>query len=75
LRIRVQALGGLSSSDLVTELEVMEDSKVSEVIPPFRAQFKETPFLLYLVNGKRVGEDETLYEGDSLVIFPPVMGG
>jgi molybdopterin converting factor small subunit len=53
----------------------MEDSKVSEVIPPFRAQFKETPFLLYLVNGKRVGEDETLYEGDSLVIFPPVMGG
>jgi len=73
MKIRVQALAGLTSEDLVEEVELLPGTRVDEIVK--NLPLKETVFLICLVNGKRVSEDHELKEGDSLVIFPPVMGG
>ena len=75
MRVRVQALGGLASSDLVQELEFPAGTRVGETASFLRLPLKETPFLLYLLNGKRVEETALLQAGDSLILFPPVLGG
>jgi molybdopterin converting factor small subunit len=73
--VRVQALGGLASSDLVQELELPAGTRVGEAASFLRLPLKKAPFLLYIVNGKRVEETALLHEGDSLILFPPVLGG
>jgi molybdopterin converting factor small subunit len=73
MKIRVQALAGLTSEDLVEEVELLPGTRVDEIVK--NLPLKKTVFLICLVNGKRVSGDHELKEGDSLVIFPPVMGG
>ena len=73
--VRAQALGGLASSDLVQELELPAGTRVGEAASFLRLPLKEAPFLLYILNGRRVEETALLQEGDSLILFPPVLGG
>ncbi|MCR4429173.1 MAG: MoaD/ThiS family protein [Caldiserica bacterium] len=73
MRIRVQALGGLTKEDLVCEMDVREGTTVDDVAKSL--PLKETPFLIFLANGSRVSGNYPLQEGDSLIIFPPVLGG
>ncbi|MEI6310217.1 MAG: MoaD/ThiS family protein [bacterium] len=75
MRVRVQALGGLASSDLVEELELPVGTRAGGAAGFIHRPLKEAPFLLYLLNGKRVEETAPLQEGDSLILFPPVLGG
>jgi molybdopterin converting factor small subunit len=73
MKIRVQALAGLMKEDLIQEMDVPAGCSVKEVSR--NLPLKNTVYLIYLVNGSRVPEDYQLKEGDSLVIFPPVLGG
>lgn len=73
MKVRVQALGGLTKENFVREMELPEGTTVSVLAKSL--PLKETPFLIFMVNGTRVSENYLLKEGDSLVIFPPVLGG
>lgn len=69
----MQALAGLAKEDLIEEMELEPGTTVKEVAS--RLPLKNTAYLVFLLNDQKVEENTKLQEGDSLVIFPPVLGG
>jgi molybdopterin converting factor small subunit len=54
-------------------LELSDDTKVNNVLEQLKLP-KDIPKII-LVNGIQKTADETLKEGDTLSVFPPIAGG
>jgi sulfur carrier protein ThiS len=73
MKIRIQALAGLSPQEQPVELELPEKSTVQDAIRLL--PIKDFPQLIYLVNNVRADIQQELHEGDSLLLVPPIAGG
>lgn len=73
MKIRMQALAGLSPQEQSVELELPEKSTVGDAVRLL--PIKDFPQLIYLVNNVRASSQQELHEGDSLLLFPPIAGG
>jgi molybdopterin converting factor small subunit len=73
MKIRIQALAGLSPQEQSVELELPEKSTVQDAVRLL--PIKDFPQLIYLVNNARAGCQQELHEGDSLLLVPPIAGG
>jgi molybdopterin converting factor small subunit len=54
-------------------LELIEGTKVQSILEQMKLP-KDTPKII-LINGIQKTADETLKEGDTLSVFPPIAGG
>jgi len=73
MKIRMQALAGLSPQAQSVELELPEKSTVQDAVRLL--PIKDLPQLIYLVNNVRADNRQELHEGDSLLLVPPIAGG
>lgn len=73
MKIRIQALAGLSPQAQSVELELPEKSTVQDAVRLL--PIKDFLQLIYLVNNVRTSSQQELHEGDSLLLVPPIAGG
>jgi molybdopterin converting factor small subunit len=73
MKIRIQALAGLSPQAQPVELELPEKSTIEDAVQLL--PIKDFPQLIYLVNNVRASLRQELREGDSLLLVPPIAGG
>lgn len=73
MKIRIQALAGLSPQAQSVQLELAEKSTIQDAIRLLL--IKDFSQLIYLVNNVRASSQQELHEGDSLLLVPPIAGG
>ncbi len=64
-------LAGRNRISIVLEGEKEVGKLLSEIIP----EFEKVPRKIILVNGKRVGEDYKVKEGDKITVMHSISGG
>lgn len=79
MRVRAFArMRELLGSDIV-EVELRDGSRVSDLADVLRSRFAQTAELLAVTkfarNGRLVGNDDALADGDEVALLPPVSGG
>lgn len=75
MKIHVQLFATLSRylPDQDATLELPDGSTVRDVLDRLRIP-KEIP-VIALVNGRDVASEQTIHDGDTLTMFPPLAGG
>jgi molybdopterin converting factor small subunit len=77
LKIRVRCFTGMrqyapeGEGDSKTELA--EGTRVGQLLDQMGVPDDAQPFIA--VNGRKTGHDETLHDGDDVVLFTPMEGG
>ena len=77
MQVKVMAFGPLSEQIGGREhnLEVPPSSSVRFLLEEIGIEMWLSQGLIVSINGKKVGEDEPLDEGDEVALLPPVSGG
>mgnify|MGYP001378971134 CR=1 FL=1 len=77
MQVRVIAFGPLAEQlgGKEHQIEIPPNSSVRFLIEEIGAEVWLSNRLSININGKKVGEDEPLFEGDEVALLPPVSGG